>query len=242
MKRIIIITQGLSRIVKPLYDSSVCDIVGIVECVSRGKLKSNNIIFSVLSKIYHISFSSVNITLEYFAKKHRIPYFYMTSSSCELESWVKSLSPDLIVVYSMSQLLKENIYSIPRFGTINLHPSYLPEYRGPNPIFWMYYNMEKQGGVTVHYIDQGEDTGNIILQKRYDIPLGMKSPDNFDIAIKKVGIELLLETIENIESVKSQEQPLCSPTKRARNLRIEEHKYIIDWQQWPIERVWHILR
>lgn len=91
----------------------------------------------------------------------------MTSSSCELESWVKSLSPDLIVVYSMSQLLKENIYSIPRFGTINLHPSYLPEYRGPNPIFWMYYNMEKQGGVTVHYIDQGEDTGNIILQKRY---------------------------------------------------------------------------
>ena len=118
--------------------------------------------------IYFFIFDS----LKSFAKKEKIPYYYMNKGSDKnLENWVKCINPDIIVVYSMSQLLKENIFSIPKYGTINLHAGLLPNYRGPFPYFWMYYNTDKKGGVTVHYIDEGEDTGDIIYQEVYDIPL-----------------------------------------------------------------------
>lgn len=242
MRRVLIITQGISRIVKPLCGSPMCKIVGFVECAPTKIVKQDNIFFKWLKCIYHFLFFKSNSTLRSFALKSKIPYYYMTSSSLELENWIRELEPDLIIVYSMSQLLKKNIYSIPPLGTINLHPSYLPEYRGPNPVFWMYYNMVKQGGVTVHYIDEGEDTGKILMQERYSIPLGIKSSDNFDIAIGKIGTRLLLEVMQNIEQIRPLQQSIESSTIRARNLKLEEHKTIIDWKNWPIERVWHVLR
>lgn len=242
MRRIVIITQGISRIVKPLYDSPACEVVGIVECAPRKVKRQENIFFKWLKYIYHLVLLQKDTTLQSFSSKLKIPYYYMTSSDIKLENWMKALEPDLLVVYSMSQLLKKNIYTIPRWGTINLHPSFLPEYRGPNPVFWTYYNMADQGGVTVHYIDEGEDTGDILMQERYTIPLGIKSLDYFDIAIGQIGIKLLLETIQNIEHIQSIRQTTESPTIRARNLRPEEHKNIVDWDNWPIERVWHVLR
>lgn len=239
MKNIIIITQGLSRIVEPLFKQDGIKINGIIECAPRKIAKpSNSIIISAYHKIYGFEESS----LLTFSKKHQIPYFYMSNSSNELAEWVKSINPDLIVVYVMSQLLKENIFSLPRFGTINLHPSLLPNYRGPNPCFWSYYNMDKIGGVTIHFLDSGEDTGDILLQEEYKIPLGIKSPERFDTLISKIGIRLLIQAIENIESLAPKKQPSVSPTLRARNLKLAEHKTIIDWHNWPIEKIWHILR
>ncbi|WP_394339091.1 formyltransferase family protein [Methanosarcina sp. UBA289] len=76
------------------------------------------------------------------------PYYYLRKGENEnLEKWMKNLQPDLIV-YSMSHLLKENIFSIPKFGTINIHYSHLPEYRGPAPLFWEYYDYVLNPGVT----------------------------------------------------------------------------------------------
>ncbi|WP_394339186.1 formyltransferase family protein [Methanosarcina sp. UBA411] len=81
------------------------------------------------------------LNLKIFSKKLRIPYYFLRKGENEnLEKWMKNLQPDLIVVYSMSHLLKENIFSIPKFGTINIHCSHLPEYRGPVPLFWEYYD------------------------------------------------------------------------------------------------------
>lgn len=71
-----------------------------------------------------------------------------------LERWIRDLNPDLICVYSISELLRENIYRIPGYGTINLHPSLLPKYRGPNPYFGILLNAEPESGVTIHYIDE----------------------------------------------------------------------------------------
>jgi methionyl-tRNA formyltransferase len=68
----------------------------------------------------------------------KVPYYYLKKeSNGDLERWVKNLEPDLIVVYSMSRLLNENVFSIPKFGTVNLYNSYLLEYRGQVPIFWI---------------------------------------------------------------------------------------------------------
>jgi len=236
-----IITMGLSRIVEPIVN--LHNVVGIIECAPRNKTKTqDSISYKILKKIYSFKNKQAK-TLKSYVTNKNIPYYYMDKGSDKpLENWVKSISPDVIVVYSMSQLLKRNIFDIPKYGTINLHPALLPSYRGPFPDFWMYHNTEKKGGVTVHYIDEGEDTGDIIYQEEYDIPLGMKSPDMLDLAIGNIGTNLLLKALDNIEDLPRQKQPKESPTPKARNIKPEEHKNIIDWNMWNTERIWHLLR
>lgn len=243
--RVLIITQGVSRIVEPLI-SSHHKVVGILESASRNYKKRKTVykIVSFVNELYSL-ITGMQPTLKAFAKKHTIPYQFMTSSNDpNLAEWVKSLNSDIIVVFSMSQLLKDNIFSIPKYGAINLHPAMLPEYRGANPDFWQYYNMEMNPGVTVHYIDKGEDTGDIIYQERTTIPLGTKSPPRLDILIGQVGVKLILKALDAIQAGNAPriKQPIDSPTDRARNLFPEEHKTVIDWQNWDIERIWHILR
>jgi len=111
---------------------------------------------------------------------------------------LQNLRPDLIVVVAFRMLPKE-VWSMPNFGTINLHASLLPQYRGAAPINWAIINGEKTSGVTTFFIDEKIDTGMIIKQKRIDI-------DYYDDAGKlhdKImiqGAETLLETIDIIES------------------------------------------
>jgi methionyl-tRNA formyltransferase len=232
--RIIVITQGVSRIVMPFLKSSYT-IVGIVDAASRTAIGYKR-------KYLGLPWRK---PLKKLSKKYHIPYYYMNRGSDEaFQGWVKKRAPDVIVVYSMAQLLKDTIFTIPKYGIINLHPSYLPEYRGPNPDFWMYYNVDLNPGVTVHYIDVGEDTGDIIYQERYTIPLGIKSPDMLDIGINKIGVNLLFKALDAIASGVAPriKQPQNGPMPRARNLKPEEQKHIIDWSNWPIERIWHILR
>lgn len=184
------------------------------------------------------------LSLKKKAEQHGLPYRFMTSSDDSgLVEWVQDLKPD-IVVFSMSQLLKEKIFSIPKYGTINLHPAILPEYRCPNPDFWQYYHMEMNPGVTVHYIDQGEDTGDIIFQERTHISLGTKSLPRLDKLIGETGVSLVLKALDAIQAGNAprMKQPLQSPTPRAKILTPDEHQTIIDWQNWPIERIWYLLR
>ncbi|MFL9627877.1 methionyl-tRNA formyltransferase [Aeromonas jandaei] len=243
--KILLITQGLSRIVKPLF-SSKYDVVGVLESMPRNftlKAPSNKLYELVKNSYFFLKGQPTN--LKKFCEKRRTPYNYITKGrDIEIEQWVKDLQPDLIVVFSMSQLLRREIFTIPPHGAINMHPSYLPDYRGPNPDFWQYYYMEMNPGVTIHYIDEGEDTGDIIFKKREYIALGTKSPERLDKLIGEVGVSLMLKAIEAIEdgTVTRTKQPVESSSCRARNLTIEEHSTIIDWENWPIKRIWHILR
>lgn len=238
---IILITQGVSRVVEPMLNSGY-KIVGIIESAPR-KIGKRTLLRRCLKFIYRTI--TMKSTLKSIAVRKRIPYFYMDNgSNVEMEAWIKKLNPDLIVVYSMSQLLKKNIIDIPRYGAINLHPSWLPKFRGPFPDFWTYYYFDLNPGVTVHYIDEGEDTGDIIYREKYRLPLGMKSPDMLDLAIGKIGCELLMRAINDIHTgnIPRIPQPKESPVPRARRLKREEHDKIIDWNNWEIERVWHLLR
>ena len=242
--KIILISNCITRITDPLVNYKHT-VVGIIESAPRNyKRKNPKYLISTIKRIYR-TIKSKNFTLKDYASKKNIPYKFMTSSDDKsLEDWIQSKNVDLIVVYSMSRLLKKNIFSIPKFGTINLHPSYLPDYRGANPCFWQYYYQETNPGVTVHFIDEGEDTGNIILQERKKIPLGIKSSDRLDILIGDLGTSLLLRSIDLIEqkSFKAKKQPKSSPTLKARNLKLEEHSKIINWEEWSTPRIWNLLR
>jgi methionyl-tRNA formyltransferase len=162
----------------------------------------------------------------------------------EFVSWARAKAPDIIVVFSMSQLLPRKVFDLPAYGALNLHPSFLPEYRGPNPEFWQYYFQDLSPGITVHYIDSKEDTGDIVHQTRLAIPLGIKSPDWVNRLVRDIGVPLLLRSLDEIEAGVAARiaQPELSPTIRARILTPEEHSSIVDWESWPIDRIWHLLR
>ncbi len=83
---------------------------------------------------------------------------------------LKRLKPDVLVLAGAS-ILKRSTIDIPRHGCINFHSSLLPEFRGPAPIFWQLWYGAK-AGVTIHYVDEGIDTGDIILQREVDIVPG----------------------------------------------------------------------
>src|SRR5713226_7770003 len=82
---------------------------------------------------------------------------------------VQLLGVDLIVVAGFARILKRALVDVPRLGCINVHPSLLPHYRGPEPFYWVLANLEKTTGVTIHHVDEGIDTGDIILQRELEI-------------------------------------------------------------------------
>lgn len=112
---------------------------------------------------------------------------------------VKEINPDLCVVAHFEKLIKVPLLSIPKMGFINLHPSLLPNYRGMAPQHWPIINGEKKAGVTVHYIDEGVDTGDIIIQKI--IPLrGDEYVSDLQRSWIQIYKTIMVEAIERITS------------------------------------------
>lgn len=90
-------------------------------------------------------------------------------NSDEFYSLAEAYHPDLFVSMSFNQIFKKKIFSLPPLGTVNCHAGKLPFYRGRNILNWVLINDEKEFGITVHYVDEGIDTGDIILQKTFPI-------------------------------------------------------------------------
>ena len=87
----------------------------------------------------------------------------------EFVSILKDINPDVIIVVAFGQILSKEILDIPKYGCINVHGSLLPEYRGAAPINWVVINGEKTTGITTMYMDEGLDTGDMILKAKLDI-------------------------------------------------------------------------
>jgi folate-dependent phosphoribosylglycinamide formyltransferase PurN len=86
-------------------------------------------------------------------------------------AFIKDYSPDIILVLFFNQIVGKCIMEIPRYGIINMHPSYLPSYRGISPCFWALANNELSTGVTAHYLVPGIDSGSVIWQGEISISL-----------------------------------------------------------------------
>lgn len=113
---------------------------------------------------------------------------------------VRSLNADLQVVVAF-RMLPEALWSMPRFGTFNLHGSLLPQYRGAAPIQRAIMNGEKRTGVTTFFLQQEIDTGNIIDRVSVDVGPDENAGELHD-RLMEVGAELVLKTVQDIESGK----------------------------------------
>ena len=99
------------------------------------------------------------------ARRHRIPFSILLRGRLEpLERQLRERPPDVLGVVTMSHLLPGAILALPRLGTVNLHPSLLPAYRGPGALFWQLADGVQETGITAHLLDEGEDTGPILAR------------------------------------------------------------------------------
>ena len=146
---------------------------------------------------------------------------------------IRKFKPDLIVVVAF-RMLPKVIWSIPNLGTINLHASLLPNYRGAAPINWALINGEKYTGVTTFYIDDKIDTGDILLQKRIKITKTDNAEDLHN-SLSKIGSLLIYETINGVVNkiIKPRKQKLNKSYKTAYKLNKDNIK--INWESRPIE-------
>lgn len=111
---------------------------------------------------------------------------------------IKSLNPDVIVVVAFGQILPKEILEIPQLGCINVHVSLLPKYRGAAPINWVIINGEEKTGVTTMYMDEGLDTGDMILKTEVNLDENITAGELHD-KMMNIGAETLKETLRLIE-------------------------------------------
>jgi methionyl-tRNA formyltransferase len=117
----------------------------------------------------------------------------------ELRAKLEALAPEAIIVVGYGRIIPPWMLQLPKFGNINLHASLLPKYRGAAPIQWAIASGEKISGVTTMRIDEGLDTGEILLQQE----LAIADTDTFETLAPKlamIGAELMVETLRRLQS------------------------------------------
>jgi methionyl-tRNA formyltransferase len=157
---------------------------------------------------------------------------------------LKALKADLQIVVAF-RMLPEVVWNMPPLGTINLHGSLLPQYRGAAPINWAIINGEKETGVTTFKLQHEIDTGNILLQQTITIGEDETAGELHD-EMKEVGAQLLVRTINELISGKLKEQEQwsvvgrqSSALKHAPKIFTETCK--IDWGK-TVDEIYNLIR
>jgi len=137
-------------------------------------------------------------------------------NSLDFEEKLKALDPDLFVVVAF-RILPKSILEIPRIGSVNLHASLLPKYRGAAPIHWAIINGEEETGCTVFFLDEKVDTGNIITQEKISIFENETTGELYE-RLRDKGAELLLNSVEKIDgqdfNLQKQDDELATPAPK----------------------------
>ena len=175
---------------------------------------------------------STDETLKNLAKKYNIDFLrHKNVNSSEFISIIAKYNCDLFVSMSFNQIFRSKFINLAKYKTINCHAGKLPFYRGRNVLNWALINDEKEFGITVHYVDEGIDTGDIILQRNFKITY----QDNYKSLLEKAHIEcanilfdaILLFKKGNVKAYKQTEVHPVGFYCNARKLGDE----ILNWNQ-----------
>ena len=173
---------------------------------------------------YLFKFFNKSNNLDFILKKFKINKIELNESINSKQSIAKFsvLKPDLIISILGNEIFKKEILAIPKMGIINLHSSLLPKYRGLMPTFWVLKNKERNTGVSVFFVDEGIDSGPILMQREIPIKCYNSHKDLIYIT-KKAGMELIILVLkklianEKINLIKNSEEEMSYysfPTRR----------------------------
>ncbi len=156
---------------------------------------------------------------------------------------LKALNADLQIVVAF-RMLPEVVWNMPPMGTVNLHGSLLPQYRGAAPINWAVINGEKETGVTTFKLQQEIDTGNILLQDKFPIGENETAGEVHD-RMKEIGAQLLVKTVQGLADGSLKETPQATVIGQQNELKhapkIFTETCKIDWTK-TVDEVHNLIR
>ena len=164
------------------------------------------------------------------ALKYAIPVYQpLKVRAEEFVKVLEKIAPDIIVVAAFGQIISKEILELPKYGCINVHASLLPAYRGAAPIQWAVINGDKESGVTIMQMDEGLDTGDMILKEEVVLDEKETGGSLFD-RLSGVGAKLCVRTLEAIEDGTAiyTKQDHAAATKTT---LIKKQFGIIDWNK-----------
>lgn len=138
-------------------------------------------------------------TIQSLAIHNSIPLIRFNKNYTKVHSQLGSFQADVIIVSCYARKLPQSILSIATKGSFNLHPSLLPCYRGPTPLFWQFREGVSEFGITVHRMDEEFDVGNIVSQKRVMIQDAVSVNQATDF-LASIASDLILQTLDDIEN------------------------------------------
>ncbi|HLY32782.1 MAG TPA: formyltransferase family protein, partial [Ktedonobacterales bacterium] len=132
------------------------------------------------------------------AARHGIPVYEITRlDDPRTLALLASFAPDVICVACFSRRVPLAVLRLPHLSCLNVHPSLLPDNRGPDPLFWTFQRGEAITGVTIHQMDEGFDSGAIVLQQAVNIPVGM-TEESLETQLATLGGELLVQAVSGL--------------------------------------------
>ena len=173
------------------------------------------------------------------AWQRQLPIYQVTRLAAPetLETLI-ALQPDVACVACFPRRLPGAILHVPRHGCLNVHPSLLPHYRGPYPLFWMLRNGEQKCGVTVHFMDELLDTGDIAAQAEVELPDGI-SGEEADTLLSEYGGECLVEVLDTIDKGSLARRP--QPAGGSYYSVPRDQDFVID-PAWSARRAFNFMR
>ncbi|HEY9799707.1 MAG TPA: methionyl-tRNA formyltransferase [Leptolyngbyaceae cyanobacterium] len=142
---------------------------------------------------------------------------------------LKQLEADAFVVVAYGQILSQKILDMPKLGSVNVHGSILPQYRGAAPIQWCLYNGDKETGITTMLMDAGMDTGAMLLKATTPIGL-LDNADDLAQRLSVIGGDLLIETLLKLQRQEIQPIPQDNAAATYASL-IQKQDYGLDWSR-----------
>jgi methionyl-tRNA formyltransferase len=152
----------------------------------------------ILNTLPFLNFSNRYYSVNRVCQAYQVPCSFCENvNATDFLEHCRKLKIDLIACVSPSQIFKDELINLPKYGCINIHTARLPKYRGLYPTYWAMACGEKTLGISIHYIDSGIDTGKIILQDEMDIP--PNTTLDYMLRVTKLrGAELLVNAVEEI--------------------------------------------
>ena len=169
------------------------------------------------------------------ALEHNLPVWQPQRVKKDPETLTKlrQSSADVFVVVAYGQILSAEILQMPKLGCINVHGSILPKYRGAAPIQWSLYRGDRETGITTMLMDEGMDTGPMLLKAYTSVGL-LENAYQIGSKLALMGADLLLETLVKLE--RQEIQPIPQDSEQATYAPlIQKTDYAIDWSRSAIE-------
>lgn len=210
---------------KSIYDA-LFEIIGVVTNPDKPKGRGMKLAYSPVK--------------EYALEKNlKIYQPIKIKNNTEFLDEIKTLAPDVICVVAYGKILPKEILEIPKLGCINVHGSLLPKYRGAAPIQWAVLNGDKTTGITTMYMNEGMDTGDMILKEEVEIGPEETTGDLWQ-KLSKIGGEILVKTLKLIEEGKAPREKQTEEATLAPMLNKE--MALIDWENSDANKIHNLIR